>query len=995
MAYPQRPMQQRLPPQRQYDGQRPPQAAGWQGQAQAQDGYYDHGYQNYGYDNYNSYYDNRGAYDDSGYGQYNDYANPQAYGPPRPQSRPQQGGYGPHQEYQRYDQGYSYDGQQNRHGYNDRGYGDAGAYPPGSWGNGQMSRPPPPQQRRRPSQEQSVHTPVSPDKTAWDNPYPAFSPTERRKSPPETGVEQRMAGLDIREKSPPARAAEPRPNTSHSSHPDRPRRGDQPYPSDYPGRGAGDGHDRVKRSASGARHGGPPPGYHTGSQAARPYPDNNIPPDMPQPRRSATMPAAPPTTMPPPPPRKPQYPGQATYQEPPLSPTSGYPSGPHPQVSDSRPTRMPSNGRSDPQGHRPPRTSSKDNSPTQENRASDDILDNYIDSVQADEPEMPNFDAMPNDSKTTGEPLIPGLEEPKAPGPPNPPASGTGGQYAAYKPEFSAQAHRVRSQPNLRSADPPNNFANAGFQFDFHNETPPVPSMPRQNSIGAGPRRPPNGYGDPANGQYPHGQPNQGPPLPGYHDPRGGYEPRPPPQRYGTPMQDNGPPRPYRTNQPGPPNDPRMMGPVEHQGEPQNPDALPAHPAPFRPGLDQARPAPVRQYDNPQLQASQPSGPIDRPPSGPVTHEELQRLQQMVRDKPNDHATHLLLAKKMVEAATVLAGEDGRADAKTKNKNREKYIMDAYKIVKKLVHAGYPDAMFYLADCYGQGLLGLPVEPKEAFQLYQSAGKQGHAQSAYRVAVCCELGHEEGGGTKRDPFKAVQWYKRAAALGDTPAMYKMGMILLKGLLGQPKNPREGISWLKRAAERADEENPHALHELGLLYENATSNDIIVRDVEYAKQLFHQAAELGYKFSQFRLGVAYEYGQLNCPVDARQSIIWYTRAAAQGEHQSELALSGWYLTGAEGILQQSDTEAYLWARKAASAGLAKAEYAMGYFTEVGIGVPSNLDDAKRWYWRAASQNFPKARERLEELKKGGSKMQKTRVSRSTVSKQQNDGDCIVM
>lgn len=286
--------------------------------------------------------------------------------------------------------------------------------------------------------------------------------------------------------------------------------------------------------------------------------------------------------------------------------------------------------------------------------------------------------------------------------------------------------------------------------------------------------------------------------------------------------------------------------------------------------------------------------------------------------------------------------------------------MDAYKIVKKLVHAGYPDAMFYLADCYGQGLLGLPVEPKEAFQLYQSAGKQGHAQSAYRVAVCCELGHEEGGGTKRDPFKAVQWYKRAAALGDTPAMYKMGMILLKGLLGQPKNPREGISWLKRAAERADEENPHALHELGLLYENATSNDIIVRDVEYAKQLFHQAAELGYKFSQFRLGVAYEYGQLNCPVDARQSIIWYTRAAAQGEHQSELALSGWYLTGAEGILQQSDTEAYLWARKAASAGLAKAEYAMGYFTEVGIGVPSNLDDAKRWYWRAACKFslFPK-------------------------------------
>jgi TPR repeat protein len=57
-----------------------------------------------------------------------------------------------------------------------------------------------------------------------------------------------------------------------------------------------------------------------------------------------------------------------------------------------------------------------------------------------------------------------------------------------------------------------------------------------------------------------------------------------------------------------------------------------------------------------------------------------------------------------------------------------------------------------------------------------------------------------------------------------------------------------------------------------------------------------------------------------------------------------------------VIQQSDTEAYLWARKAAEKGLAKAEYALGYFTEVGIGVPANLDEAKRWYYKAASEFF---------------------------------------
>lgn len=392
-------------------------------------------------------------------------------------------------------------------------------------------------------------------------------------------------------------------------------------------------------------------------------------------------------------------------------------------------------------------------------------------------------------------------------------------------------------------------------------------------------------------------------------------------------------------------------------------------------------------------------------------------VRTAAKAKPNDSALQMLLIKKLVEASEVLV--NGYPDVRMRNKMREKYVMDASKMLKRMVASGNTDAMFFLADCYGRGALGLENNDKEAFTLYQSAAKAGHAAAAYRTAVCCELGNEEGGGTRKDPMKAIQWYKRAATLGDTPAMYKMGMIQLKGLLGQQKNPRDAVQWLKRAAERADAENPHALHELGLLFEAPQSADgSIVRDEVYSFSLFKQAAELGYKFSQFRMGCAYEYGLFNCPIDPRQSIAWYSRAAVQEEHQAELALSGWYLTGSEGVLQQSDTEAYLWARKAAMAGNAKAEYAMGYFTEVGIGSPSSLEDAKRWYWKAAgeflicslhllsplsltisltAQNFPKARERLEDLKKNGGKgamKTRERISRSKVGKQ-NEGECAVM
>jgi TPR repeat protein len=55
-----------------------------------------------------------------------------------------------------------------------------------------------------------------------------------------------------------------------------------------------------------------------------------------------------------------------------------------------------------------------------------------------------------------------------------------------------------------------------------------------------------------------------------------------------------------------------------------------------------------------------------------------------------------------------------------------------------------------------------------------------------------------------------------------------------------------------------------------------------------------------------------------------------------------------------VLKQSDSEAYLWARRAANKGLSKAEYAVGYYAEVGIGIKQDIEFAKRWYMRAAGK-----------------------------------------
>jgi TPR repeat protein len=403
-------------------------------------------------------------------------------------------------------------------------------------------------------------------------------------------------------------------------------------------------------------------------------------------------------------------------------------------------------------------------------------------------------------------------------------------------------------------------------------------------------------------------------------------------------------------------------------------------------------------------QSGQSSKAIDLS-SPPFTKEYIDQYRQRIKADPDPEA-HFLYAKYLVDAAKRFraAAKDPRAG----KKYSEVLITEALKVVRRLATQGeaYHEAQFFLANCHGTGALGLPVDHEKAYHLYLQAAKQNNAAAAYRVAVCNEI----GAGTRRDPPRAAAFYRKAASLGDTAAMYKLGMILLQGLLEESKNPRDAISWLKRAAEQADEENPHALHELALLYEQPAS-PLVPHDPGYAKALYTQGAQLGYTPSQYKLGQCYEYGSLGCPIDPKRSIAWYTKAAERGDAEAELALSGWYLTGSEGVLKQSDSEAYLWARRAANKGLSKAEYAVGYYAEVGIGIKQDVEFAKRWYMRAAGMCSPpscsgptliqsrvlaqgnkRAMNRLTEMKRMGNK-RPTNLARPT--RQQAKDECVIL
>lgn len=355
-----------------------------------------------------------------------------------------------------------------------------------------------------------------------------------------------------------------------------------------------------------------------------------------------------------------------------------------------------------------------------------------------------------------------------------------------------------------------------------------------------------------------------------------------------------------------------------------------------------------------------------------LSHERTLELYRENAKKTNDPELIFEFAVFMIDAAkSMVPPEDQRDPSQSAKTNAlidkaEELTKEATALLKKLADRGYPDAQYYLADCFANGIG--TVRGKQdfdrAFPLFVLAAKHGHPDACYRAGTCCE----HGWGCRRESAKAVQFYKKAAVALHPGAMYRLGTAELNGTLGLARKPKEGVKWLKRSAEHATEEFPHALHELALLHERGIENVVFV-DNDYAAELLAQAAELGYAPSAFKLGECYEYGKMGCPVDPALSIHYYNIAATQNHIDACFALTAWYLVGSPGVLPQSDTEAYLWAKKAAEMGLAKAQYAVGYFTETGIGTEPDLQGAMKWYKQAAEGGDRRAQKRLTSQAQG--------------------------
>ena len=145
---------------------------------------------------------------------------------------------------------------------------------------------------------------------------------------------------------------------------------------------------------------------------------------------------------------------------------------------------------------------------------------------------------------------------------------------------------------------------------------------------------------------------------------------------------------------------------------------------------------------------------------------------------------------------------------------------------------GMPTAQVNLGILYTNGT-GVKEDDARAAELFRSAAESGDASGMNSLGVSYELGE----GIEQDYALAMDWYRKAAEGGSAIATANVGNLYLEGL-GVPVDQQRGLKWVSKSASA---DNSYGKFLLAGLYEEGVGID---RDLDYAIELYRQAAELG-------------------------------------------------------------------------------------------------------------------------------------------------------
>ena len=166
---------------------------------------------------------------------------------------------------------------------------------------------------------------------------------------------------------------------------------------------------------------------------------------------------------------------------------------------------------------------------------------------------------------------------------------------------------------------------------------------------------------------------------------------------------------------------------------------------------------------------------------------------------------------------------------------------EAFDLAQGLVTANPADAvaLYYLGLLTFQGF-GTTADPAAAAALQQKAAALGNTDAVFELYVH----HHLGLGVAADPQAAFEWVRRAAEGGHDRAMYNMGAFHATGQ-HVAKDAAQAVEWYERASEAG---NLQATATLAVLY---ARGDGVEKDVERALELFEEAESMGFDTSELR------------------------------------------------------------------------------------------------------------------------------------------------
>lgn len=267
-----------------------------------------------------------------------------------------------------------------------------------------------------------------------------------------------------------------------------------------------------------------------------------------------------------------------------------------------------------------------------------------------------------------------------------------------------------------------------------------------------------------------------------------------------------------------------------------------------------------------------------------------------------------------------------------------------YKAVKDLVVKAADDGEVWaqnkLAYLYQYGRIG-ETDYDKAIYWYEKAAAQG---DTYAMSLLCSIYQ---GRERNDPKMALKWQQQAASQGDYWAMRALGIMYQRGD-GVVQNYDTAIFWYQQAVAQGDF---HTIERLGKLYERGLGTG---SNMEKAAELYEEYAYIGINYARRRLGYLYENG-LGVEQDDGEAARWYQKAAEHGDKRAQYSLACMYLDG-RGVFKDVET-AISWYRRAADGehGDMTAQCALGQIYLYGIDVQKDYHEAFKWFMAAGKHH----------------------------------------